>query len=107
MEPNEPEPALPALADVLQVPMPAVEAEAVEPPAAPVRVRLERGHTGSRIADAPPIHADHQMRAARLHDRAGDDRFVAALADVLSPEARERAKAVRVQAGDPAAQLLG
>jgi hypothetical protein len=42
------------------------------------------------------------MREARMHDRAGDDRFVAALAPALSPEARQRA-----QAGDPAAQLLG
>ena len=42
-----------------------------------------------------------------MSDRAGDERFVAALAPSLSPEARQRAQAVRVQAGDPAAQAVG
>ena len=35
-----------------------------------------------------------------------DRPFVAALAPSLSSEARERARAVRVQEGDPAARLL-
>ena len=39
----------------------------------------------SQIATAPPINDEHRMRAARVHDRAGDDRFVAALAPALSP----------------------
>ena len=46
------------------------------------------------------------MREARLHDRAPTGAFVDALAPSLSPEARERARAVRVQEGDPAARLL-
>jgi hypothetical protein len=47
------------------------------------------------------------MRAARMHDRAADQRFVEAVAPALTPEARERARDVRLRAGDLAAQLLG
>ena len=95
-----------ALEVLLQAPMPVVE-EAAAPPAAPVRVGPERDYAGSRIANAPPIFEGRDLMRARIHDRAGDDRFVAALAPALSAEARQRAKAVRVQEGDPAAQLLG
>ena len=100
--PDDPEP----LEVLLQAPMPVVE-EAAAPPAAPVRIGPERDYAGSLIANAPPIHEDRDDARARMHDRAGDDRFVAALAPALSPEARQRALAVRVQAVDPAAQLLG
>ena len=98
---DDPEP----LEVLLQAPMPVVE-EAAAPPAAPVRVGPERDYAGSRLASAPPIHDEETARRARRHDRSGDERFVAALAPALSPEARERAKDVRLRAGDPAAGLL-
>ena len=99
---HDPEP----LAILLSAPMPVVAADEA-PPAAPVRVRMERGFINSAISNATPISDDAAMRAARLHDRTGDERFVAALAPSLSPEARARAKDVRIKAGDPTAQLLG
>ena len=91
-------------------PMPVIEAAAeaeVAPPVARGRTGPARGYSGSQIANAPPIHEDATMREARRHDRAADRRFVEALAPALSPRGRQRARAVRVQAGDPAAQLLG
>ena len=69
--------------------------EAVAPPAAPVRVTAERGYSGSALANAPPIADDPEVRRTRMHDRAADQRFVEAVAPALSPEARERAQAVR------------
>ena len=84
---DDPEP----LEVLLQAPMPVVE-EAAAPPAAPVRVGPERDYAGSKIANAPPIFEDRDLMRARMHDRAGDDRFVAALAPALSPEARQRAR---------------
>jgi hypothetical protein len=41
------------------------------------------------IANAPPIHDEAQVRAARRHDQAADRRFVAALAPMLTSEARQ------------------
>ena len=55
------------------------------PAAAPVRTGSERGYAGSQIANAPPIHDDAARRAARMHDLAGDKRFVAALAPAACP----------------------
>ncbi len=78
--------------------------EVAEPPAATVR-RLERGHKGSVIADKEPIHDEARTRQARMHDRAADQRFVAAVQPSLTPAARERALDVRVKGGD--AGLLG
>ena len=64
--------------------MPAVIEEGAA--AAPVRARMERdSYTNSRISNAPPIHDDAVMRTARQHDRAGDERFVAALVPALAP----------------------
>ena len=92
---DDPEP----LDALLRPPMPVVEKAEVAPPAAPpVRPGLERGYVGSMIANAPPIFDDAMMRAARIHDQAGDERFIAALAPALSPEARQRAESVRVLA---------
>ena len=99
---DDPEP----LEVLLQAPMPVVE-EAAAHPAAPVRVGPERDYAGSRIANAPPIFEGRDLMRARMRDRAGDDRFVGSMLSVLSPEAKARAKDVRIKAGDPTAQLLG
>jgi hypothetical protein len=97
--PDEPEPE--PLEVLLSVPMPVVEA--VEVALAPVRVKQERGYNHSLIATKPPIHDEHRTRLAQQHDRDADRPFVEAVAPSLSPEAKARAEAVRVQAGDPAA----
>ena len=103
----EPDPEPEPLAILLNVPMPAVPA-VEEPPPARVRVKKDREcFVNSAISNAEPIHDDHRMREARRNDRIGDERFVAALAPALTPAARERAQAVRVQDGDLAAGLLG
>ena len=90
---------LPDLAAVLQVPMPAVEA--------PGRVKGERGYNHSLLAEREPIRDDQRMREARTRPLAGDKRFIEAMEPRLAPAARQRAKAVVLQDGDPAARLLG
>jgi hypothetical protein len=64
----------------------------------------QRGYKGGRLA-AESIELDHGARRARARVREATRRFAEALASRLAPEARQRARDVRL--GDPAARLLG
>ena len=65
-----------------------------------------RPEVASLIASRLPILDTSGDLERRQRDRQGDARFILAGRSLLAPEDLERARQVKIRAGDPVAQLL-